>query len=312
MNLLRRIKLRHLECFVETARHMSVSRAAEALDLTQPAVSRTLRELEELCGTALLMRDGRGIMLSPEGEVFLRHATASLASARSGVAALAELGRGDGPLVRVGALPTVSATLLPRAVQTYQGSAVRNRLRILTGENTVLLEALRDGMLDMVMGRMPAPERMIGLSFEPLHREEVVFVTAADHPLARQGNVAVGNLDQYPVLVPPEGSIIRPIVERLFLELVMPMPERALETVSETFAKAYLRIEPAIWIISRGVVALELERGEFAALPIDTRSSVGPVGLIMREGIALSPGAGYFADVIRRTAGLMSGEQGPA
>jgi LysR family pca operon transcriptional activator len=74
MDISRRIKIRHLEAFVEVARQKSVGRAAITLSLTQPAVTRTIRELEQIVGTPLIERDGRGIRLSHQGEVFLSHA----------------------------------------------------------------------------------------------------------------------------------------------------------------------------------------------------------------------------------------------
>ena len=89
MNSPSRLRLRHLEVFVETARLGSVSRAAEWLNLTQPAVSRTLRELEATCGAPLVERFGRGVRLTAGGEVFLRHAIAGLDAMRGGVAAVA-------------------------------------------------------------------------------------------------------------------------------------------------------------------------------------------------------------------------------
>lgn len=124
MNSIRRVKLRHLETFVEVARQKSVSRAAENLHLTQPAVTRTIRELEEICGKPLVEKDGRGIRISHYGEVFLRYAGSSLAAARGGINALAQLHLSDGPMVRLGALPTVSATIVPKAVSRYLQSGM--------------------------------------------------------------------------------------------------------------------------------------------------------------------------------------------
>lgn len=303
MNNLHALKLRHLEAFVEVARYRSVSRAADSLHLTQPAVTRTLRELEAICGAPLVAREGRGIRLTHQGELFLRHAGASLASARTGIGMLAELGQADGPPVRVGALPTVSATQMPVAVNRYLKSGMRSRLRIASGENHVLLDQLRDGTLDLVMGRLPAPENMRGLSFEPFYRDKVVFVVAAGHPLARERQPAAGAVGDHPVLMPPPGSIIRPFVDRLFVELGISEPRVAIETVSDSFGRAYLRrYREAIWIISRGVVAAEIGSGEFVTLPIDTESTLGSVGLITRADAELPPPARYFADILRKVA----------
>lgn len=298
---MRRIKLRHLETFVEVARQRSVSRAAESLSLTQPAVTRTIRELEEICGRPLVERDGRGIRISHHGEVFLRHAGTSLAAARNGIHALAQLSLADGPRIRLGALPTVSVTVVPLAVARYLDSGMKNRLEIVTGENGVLLDQLRNGELDLVMGRLPAPENMQGLIFEPLYREKVVFAVDAGHPLAGRKRITVDALDAYPVLVPTPGSIIRPLVDRLFIEQGITEPRQVIETVSDSFGRAFVRGNQAIWIISRGVVAAELGSGEFVALPIDTDSTLGSVGLNTRAQNTLSPAAEFFADILRRT-----------
>ncbi|OCW57656.1 pca operon transcription factor PcaQ [Hoeflea olei] len=304
MDISRRIKIRHLEAFVEVARQKSVGRAAITLSLTQPAVTRTIRELEEIVGAALIEREGRGIRLSHQGEVFLSHAGSGLAAVRGGIAALANVATVAGPPVRVGALPTVSATIMPGAVAEFLDSGFKSPLRVITGENRVLLDQLRKGDLDLVMGRMPAPENMVSLRFEPLYRDRVIFVVSRTHPLAGQRQVTADILARHPVLVPPEGSIIHPFVERLMLEQGMARPGRAIETVSDSFGRAYLRASDAIWIISRGVVAAEIASGEFVELPIDTGSTMGAVGLITRETETPHDAAVFFADLLRRrTAG---------
>ncbi|MDF1775130.1 MAG: pca operon transcription factor PcaQ [Rhizobiaceae bacterium] len=300
MNLLRRIKLRHLETFVEVARQKSVSRAAESLHLTQPAVTRTIRELEEICGKPLIEREGRGIRISNYGEVFLRHAGSSLASARNGINALAELNLADGPNIRLGALPTVSTTIIPTAVSRYLSSGMRNRLKIVTGENRALLDQLRMGELDLVMGRLPAPENMQGLIFEPLFRDKVIFAVDAHHPLAGKKRFTVDALNNYPVLVPTKQSIIRPFVDRLFIEQGITEPLKVIETVSDSFGRAFVSKHQAIWIISRGVVSAEIADGSFVTLPIDTDSTMGSVGLITKAQSALSSAGDYFADILRK------------
>ncbi|MEX3009795.1 pca operon transcription factor PcaQ [Hoeflea sp. TYP-13] len=300
MSSLRRIKLRHLETFVEVARQKSVSRAAENLHLTQPAVTRTIRELEDICGRPLVEREGRGIRISHHGEVFLRHAGSSLASARNGINALAELSVADGPKIRLGALPTVSATIVPEAVSKFLKSGMRNRLKVITGENRALLDQLRNGELDLVMGRLPAPETMQGLNFEPLFRDNVIFAVRADHPLARRKQFAVDALNSYPVLVPTRQSIIRPFVDRLFIEQGITEPEQVIETVSDAFGRTFVEHYQAIWIISRGVVSAEIDSGKFVTLPVDTDSTMGSVGLSTRANTALTPAASYFADIIRK------------
>lgn len=300
MKRLGRLKLRHLETFAEVARAASVSRAADNLGVAQPAVTRTLRELEEICEAALVRRDGRGIAITPQGELFLRHAAGALAKARQGLAALRDIASLAGPPVRIGALPTVSATAIPRAVHAYLQSGARNRLRVTTGENRVMLDQLRQGELDLVVGRLPAPETMAGLAFEPLYRDRVILAVHKTHPLASAERVGAAEIGQWPMLLPQPGSIIRPFVDRLLLELGLDEPAQAVETVSDSFGRAYLRAFPAIWVISQGVIASEIETGELVALPVDTATTLGSIGLVTREAADLPPAAAVFAEILRK------------
>ena len=103
-----RIKFRHLQTFVEVARQKSVMKAAELLHVSQPAVTKTIRELEEVLGVAVFERDGRGIKITRYGEVFLKHAGAALTALRQGFDAGSPALSGDAAPVRIGALPTVS------------------------------------------------------------------------------------------------------------------------------------------------------------------------------------------------------------
>ena len=282
MGRLTSIRLRHLEIFTEVARLGSVSRAADSLGMTQPGVTRTIRELEAICGRALVAKDGRGIRITPHGEVFLRHAGGSIAAVRNGLTALEQLDLDDGPPLRIGALPTVSATLMPDAVALFLESGARTPLVVVTGDNRVLLDQLRRGDLDLVMGRLAAPDLMHGLEFEPLYTDSIVFGVAPDHPLAGARQVTADDLTRWPIMIPTRNAIIRPIVERFFIEQGFILPPKAIETVSDSFGRAFVRRHRAIWIISRGVVAAELDAGEMAALPIDTRTTLGPVGINLR------------------------------
>lgn len=298
MRLSDQIKLRHLEVFLEAARLKSVSRAAEALSLTQPAVSRTLRELETATGRTLFERDGRGIRLSPFGEMLLPHAGAAMAATRAGLDTLVGLGAASGAPLRLGALPTVSSTLIPSAVAAFRSTGVPSRLWITTGENRVLLDQLRRGDLDLMVGRLPAPELMLGLSFEPLFKDRVTLVVAAEHPLL-DGALTAERLGGYPMLLPGPDSIIRPYAERLFMEHGLPLPGDAIETVSDSFGRAFTRDHGAVWVISRGVVAPELARGLLVELPLDTTTTLGSVGIMRQADAAPHMCAERFARALR-------------
>ena len=282
MSIDQRIKFRHLQCFLEVARQGSVVKAADVLGITQPAVSKTLKELEDTLDVSLFDRTIRGAKLTPFGDVFLRHAGASVAALRQGVDGIAQVRNRGGATVTVGALPTVSAGMMPRAILAYKRRATGTTVRVITGDNAILLAALRVGEVDLVVGRLAEPEQMKNLVFEHLYTEPVSFVVRPDHPLTREAGFALTRILDFTVLLPSEGSIIRPAVDRLLLANgIGGVPDR-IETVSMPFGRRYVRSSDAVWIISRGVVAEDIAEGVLAELDVDTAITNGPVGLTMR------------------------------
>ena len=285
-----RIKFRHLQCFLEVARQRSVVKAADALAVTQPAVSKTLRELEETLDVRLFDRSKRGVTLTRFGEVFLRYAGASVTALRQGVDSIAQARAKGGFAITVGALPTVAARVMPAAIQGFKADGVETTVRVVTGQNSVLLSQLRVGELDLVVGRLAEPALMTGLAFETLYSEPVRLVVRPGHPLLdpllEGGGFDLERIRDFTVLMPIEGSIIRPYVDRLLIANgVGALPDR-IETVSMAFGRSYTRSSDAVWIISHGVVADDLADGLLAALPFASDpATTGPVGLTVRADV---------------------------
>lgn len=297
-----RVKFRHLHTFLEVARQKSVVKAANVLHVSQPAVTKTIRELEEALGVAVFEREGRGIRITRYGEVFLRHAGAALSALKQGIDSVSQELSDAAPPVRVGALPTVSTRIMPRAMTLFLQEATGSRIKIVTGENAVLLEQLRVGDLDLVVGRLAAPEKMTGFSFEHLYSEQVVFAVRAGHPLLDSGRSVFEGLPDYPVLMPTRGSVIRPVVEQLLISNGVGNIPTQVETVSHAFGRAFVRASDAVWIISQGVVSNDLAEGLLVALPVDTSETKGPVGLTLKADTPPSAQQAILMQTIRQAA----------
>ncbi|RUW80545.1 pca operon transcription factor PcaQ [Mesorhizobium sp. M1E.F.Ca.ET.063.01.1.1] len=297
-----RIRFRHLQTFLEVARQGSVARAADFLHVSAPAVTKTLRELEEALGIAVVERDGRGIRVTRLGEIFLSHAGSAISALKRGVDSVRQDGAINRHPIRIGALPTVSARVMPLAMNLFLQENTSAAIKIVTGENAVLLEQLRTGALDLVVGRLAAPEKMTGFFFEHLYSEQVLFVVRAGHPLSEPGADISARLDEFPVLMPTRESVIRPFVDRLFITNGMTAPATEIETVSDSFGRSFMRQSNAVWIISAGVVANEIASGAFVVLPVDTEETKGPVGLTMRTDTAPSPAFTVLLQTIREAA----------
>ncbi|WP_404402022.1 pca operon transcription factor PcaQ [Pelagibacterium halotolerans] len=294
-----RVRFRHLRTFIEAARQRSIGKAAEVLHVTQPAVSKTIRELEEILGVKLFEKEGRGVRVTRYGEVFLHHAGASIAAIQQGIDSL---DRGSsGPPVRVGALPTVSARIMPRAMALFLKENTDSPIKVVTGENMVLLDQLRLGVLDLVIGRLAAPEHMSGLHFEYLYSEQVRFAVRKGHPLLAAPRFDFAALRDFTVLMPPTGSVIRPFVDRFLLSHGQATFPRAIETVSDSFGRAFVMDYDAVWIISEGVIDRELSAGRLELLPIDTADTRGAVGLTAREDTPTNASVDILARTLRET-----------
>jgi LysR family transcriptional regulator, pca operon transcriptional activator len=295
-----RIRLRHITCFLEVARLRSMAGAAELLNISQPAASKTIQELETLVGGQLFDRSRRRLALTAFGDVFFRYASTSVTALRQGIDAARNAQ--DVSIIRVGALPTVSASILPQAVRDFTADATGSRMRVITGPNGYLLSLLRTGDVDLVIGRMAEPQAMLGLSFEHLYSERVVLAVRPGHPLLSASDFSLRRIVDYQTLMPTPDSVIRPAVERVLLANVVPRLSVEIETVSNAFGRAYVQQSNAVWFISEGVVANDIADGQLAILPVDTSETLGPVGLTTRIDTSPSLGTTDFMQAVRRVA----------
>ncbi|SHM78334.1 pca operon transcription factor PcaQ [Roseibium suaedae] len=297
-----RVKYRHIQCFLEVARRRSLVKAADALAITQPAVSKTLKELEDILEVRLFDRSRKGVALTQYGDVFLHYAGASLAALKQGLDSVAQARMSGDSYLSVGVLPSVAARIFPDAVQRFQAQEMETTLILETGPNTFLLSRLRQGDLDLVVGRLADPEQMAGLSFAHLYSESVSFVVRKGHPLLAEQSHDLSRIVEYPVLYPTREAIIRPYVERLLIAHGVTRVPNRVETISNTFGRSYTLDTDAVWIISSGVVARDVAEGALVELPLETSETTGPVGLTTRADTAPTPALLMLQNALRAAA----------
>ncbi len=296
MNMDRRIKFRHLDAFSAIARARSFKIAAEQLNLTQPAISKTLKELEDILGVVVMERSRSGVSLTPQGEVFLQFAEQSTAALRHGLRSIQATNSAAGRL-RLGALPSVASSLLPGAVLDFVAKSPDTLVELHEGPHHDLTSRLRSGSLDLVVGRLGKPDTMVGLSFQQLYSEEVVIVASPDSPAV--GLRSAADLDRFRVLYPPKDSAIRPLVARLLIAQGVPLFRNRIETASPDFGRAVTVADPnTVWIISKGVVADDIAKERLVQLGIDMASTQGAVGIMSRAEEVPSVATRTFAKLL--------------
>lgn len=294
----RRIKFRHLDAFSAIARAGSLKRAADELNLSQPSISKTLKELEDILGVALMERDRAGAKLTQEGEVFLQFAEQCTAALRHGLRSVRAGGAAAAHL-KVGVLPSVASSLLPRAVLSFARTSPDTLLALHEGPHLDLTSRLRSGRLDLVVGRLGRPETMQGLVFRQLYAEEVVVVAAPESP-AREVR-RFEDLDAFRVLYPPQDSAIRPLVARMLISRGVPLFRNRIETASAAVGRALTLADPGtVWVISLGVVAGDIAEGRLIRLDLDTSATLGAVGVMSLADEVPTPAFRAFSTALQR------------
>lgn len=299
-----RIRLRHIHCFVAVAQERNVGKAADRLKLSQPAASKTLSELEDIVGARLFERGRQGAQLTREGEAFLAHAINVLEALHTAGNAVGAVQAPETESVQVGALPSVAPDLIPAALHAFRLKRSQARVLIQTAANAPLLEMLKTGTVDFVLGRMADPQMMTGLSFELLYMEPLLLVARAGHPLAAESAVSLNDVMRFPLVVSPQGTIPRHNTESHFHAHGLRLPENCTETLSVSVARQIVKHSDCVWFAPAGAAREDLVSQDLLALPLPTAGTEEPVGLLRRSEGATSVPADEFMKILRDFAAV--------
>jgi DNA-binding transcriptional LysR family regulator len=297
-----RIRLRHLDCFVAVAQERNLGKAAVRLRLTQPAVSKTLAELEEIVGVRLLERSRQGAHLTRDGDNFLAHALPVLEALDAARNAMDRRKAPHQETLRVGALPTVATDLLPPAVAALRRAHPHVRLAIHTAANAALLQMLKGGEVDLVLGRMAEPQMMLGLAFELLYAEPLALAVRPGHPLAALASPSLKRVVSCPAVVSTPGTVPRHNTESLLRAHGLKLPVDCTETLSVSVARRICMESDAVWFTPAGAARVDIETGLLARLAISTKGTEEPVGLMRRTEGLMPALAEEFIRILRREA----------
>ncbi|EJJ5261048.1 LysR family transcriptional regulator [Salmonella enterica] len=298
-----RIRLRHLHTFVAVAQQGTLGRAAETLNLSQPALSKTLNELEQLTGTRLFERGRLGAQLTVPGEQFLTHAVKVLDALNTAGQALNRKEDASADVVRVGALPTAALGILPAAIGRFHQQQKSTSLQVATMNNTMLLAGLKSGEIDLGIGRMSDPELMGGLNYELLFLESLKLVVRPGHPLLQE-TITLSLVMEWPVVVSPKGTVPRQNAEALLQSQGCKMPAGCIETLSASLSRQLTVDYDYVWFVPSGAVKEDLRQATLVSLPVPTQSAGEPIGILTRVDIPLSTGAQMLIAAIRKSMPL--------
>ncbi|MBD9528171.1 MULTISPECIES: LysR family transcriptional regulator [Paracoccus] len=258
----RGIKLRQLALLVAVQRSGQLSLAAALMNITQPAASRLLADLERIVGAQLSQRHSRGITLTPAGERLAERARSMLRDLDLAGREVRDINRGSVGSVHVGSVTGPSLDLVLPVVRSLERSEPYLRFKIEVTSSDRLVAGLLSGNLDLYIGRVPEGIEASQFDTIPIGAEPLSLVVRRDHPLARRKGLTLEECLPFDWVMQPTGSMLCDTVERYLTGRGLALPSTVISTGSLMLSFAFVMRSQAVAVMSSSAARLFSEAGE--------------------------------------------------
>jgi len=293
---------RRLRHFLAVYDLRSIGQAAEKLFLTQPALSKSLRQLEDDLQVRLFDRTPLGVVPTVYGDALAQHARVIRSEMRHAETAISNLRGAVKGTVTVGVGPSVASALMPLATAALRRTRPGIRLTVIEGMVDTILPALRRGELDLAVGAWPRIADS-DVSADTLMHDRVAVLAAPRHPLAQKREVELSELLDYPWILPPPTQRWRQILEETFLAKGLTPPVPSITSNSASFIRTVLLDATSLSFLPLQSQPLRAARSAaLVALSVDGLSRDVEVTISTRERGVLAPAAQAFVGVLHEVA----------
>jgi LysR family transcriptional regulator, low CO2-responsive transcriptional regulator len=282
-----------LETFLEVARHVSFSRAAEKRFRTQPAISSQIRALEEEVGARLFDRSGGKVCLTAAGKAFQKYAEETLEARKAMRVALAEMERVPRGEIVVGANEGTCLHILPEVFAGFKKLYPDVSVNIKRSDYAKILESVIDNSVDFGVVSLPVTDNR--LTAVLIHRDELVLIAPPHHPLSKHKLATVAEIAKFPLVVPKLGHT-RDGIEQMFHERRL-KPNYTMELDSSELLKRFVAADVGIGFIASSNVEEDVRARVLVAIPIADAQIRRDLALVFRKDKALSRAALAFIDI---------------
>ena len=299
----RRVTMAQLRAVIAVESVGSYALAADQIGLSQPAVHRAVRDLQQFLGTTLLVRAGRAVRPTDVASRFVRFARLMLSELRTGLDEVGALDVGDGGRIQLGTLPMARAVFLPELLQQFMTAHPAASVGIVEAPYGELLNALRQGDIDLFIGgalRDPAPANDIVQ--EGLFDDEPVIVGNAKHPLRLKKRISPVDLLQFPWIIPAHGVPMRANWERMFRSQAVEPPKARIECGSMLIARGLMFNGDWLTLMSRDQVLFEQTAGALAEIEAPGEVLRRRIVLTRRRDWRPTPLQAHLIDMAHRLA----------
>lgn len=277
--VMRRMSLRHARVLLALRDTGNISAAADLLHVTQPAVSKTLAELEQGLGQTLFVRRGRNMQPTPLGRRLLVLAVKLDADLQRAAGDVATMVRGASGEVRIGATNAALARLLPIAITAMKGENPGVTVSVRTHALRSLFTDLLAGTLDLVVARAMPQDEPLGLARVALAPQPEVLTMSAQHPLARTPRLSWEVLSRQRWIWQLPGTRTRLLMDRLWQEMGLAPPTDLIESGDAMLALSLMREMPLVAVMTQDMAVAAAKRGVVVMLPHAVDLGLGPMSV---------------------------------
>jgi len=279
-----------------------VARVSEALNVTQPAVSKQIAELEKIVGVPIVTRDRNRLFLTPIGQRLVSHAKQALNQLDRAAFDLEAMASGISGAVKVGVVSSVAPTLLPGTISLFKSSTPEASISVKEGHFVELIPELEGGTLDLLIARIWQPRELSGINQLRLFEEPVVIVAGRNHQLARQPELKWTDVVDFPWIMPQVNSVARRAVDALFAANELAPPANTIASLSLTLNLALLEAIPALGLMPQRLAQSHAARGDIVTLPLDTRGFLSEVRCFWRsDQVETNHALSFFLKCLQKT-----------
>jgi DNA-binding transcriptional LysR family regulator len=296
------LKLNHLRMIIAIEDSGQISAAAEVLNISQPAASRMLSEMESIVKTPLYQRVARGVVLTTFGAALARRARKILLELREASRELGELKSGKGGSVFIGAVTAPAMSLVVPAINRVRAAFPGIEINIQVETSNVLARELLAARHDFIISRIPDDLNPRLFEVHEIGIERACLIVRSGHPLLKKGVASLADLPGYDWVFQPPGTLLRRTLEDIFLAAGVPLPENIVNTSSLLLTCAIIcktdAVAPVAFDVAQFLATQSSHAADVRVLPIDFEINVKPYSLITARERAMPPSARLLYDII--------------
>ena len=291
---------RGLNAFLTIARLGSVGAAASALSLTQPAISRTLRKLEQDLGVQLFLRHSTGMELTAFGQSLLPHATMLESGMHRALEEIDLLRGASKGTARVGILPSLVPDILPAVLENLRTKAPGVQLHVVEAPNHQLTRALLRGEIDFALAAVPPDAIEENIRVTALVNDEICIVTRTSHPISKVRTPDEKDLRGYDWALQERGGLIWRYFQTLFTNVNLDLPAVTLTSNSVQTLKSVITSTDLITMLPRIVIRNEEKNKVLRPVPLRNARWQRHLGILRRATGSMLPAVALVLTEFRR------------